>query len=164
MASAGACRVNQRPSGGHLPVLPAILSIPVIGLEAPVVQGTGDGVLSIAVGHDPGSVWPGQRGTSILLAHDASYFSRLGSLHTGNVVSWTDGCRRLLFRVNRVEVTRPGATLPQPANGTGLALVTCWPTDALFWTPDRLVVLASYVGAQPAAATAVPKPQALAIS
>jgi sortase (surface protein transpeptidase) len=67
--------------------LPAILAVPAIGLEAPVLQSLGDSVLNEAVGHDPASVWPGSKGISILLAHDASHFSGLGAVHAGNRVS-----------------------------------------------------------------------------
>ena len=139
------CHSLVTRAGDPVPRLPAILAIGSIGLEAPVLQGVGDSVLNEAVGHDQASVWPGARGTSILLAHDASYFSALGSVHLGQQVVWIDDCREVLFKVDRIEVTRPGAPLPPPANGIGLALVTCWPTTALFWTPDRLVVLASFV-------------------
>jgi LPXTG-site transpeptidase (sortase) family protein len=144
--------------------LPAILAIPAIGLEAPVLQGAGDSVLNDAVGHDRASVWPGSHGTSVLLAHDASYFSALGSVHAGDLVSWIDDCRRVIFRVDRVEVTRPGTILAASPNGIGVALVTCWPTNALFWTPDRLVVLASFVRAQATQPRSLARPPPLAIA
>jgi sortase A len=142
------CNASRTRAGNRVPKLPAILAVPAIGLEAPVLQGLGDPVLNEAVGHDPTSAWPGSRGISILLAHDVSYFSGLGAIHVGDQVSWIDDCRRLVFRVDRVEVTRPGAYLPPPPNGIGVALITCWPANALFWTPDRLVVLASFVSVQ----------------
>jgi LPXTG-site transpeptidase (sortase) family protein len=142
------CNLTQTHLSHPEPKLPAILAIPAIGLEAPVLQGLGDPVLNEAVGHDSASVWPGGNGISILEAHDASYFSSLGAVHAGDRIFWIDGCRNLVFRVDRVEVTQPGASLPPPPNGIGVALITCWPTDALFWTPDRLVVLASFVRTQ----------------
>ncbi len=113
-------------------------------------------MLNDAVGHDSASVWPGGKGTSILLAHDVSYFSDLGAIHTGDRIFWVDDCRRLLFKVDRIEVTRPGGDLPHQSGGIGVALVTCWPSNALFWTPDRLVVLASLVGTQSAARPRIP--------
>jgi LPXTG-site transpeptidase (sortase) family protein len=153
-------------------MLPAILQIPSIGLEAPVLQGTTDAVLEDSVGHDPSSVWPGAAGVSILEAHDASYFSNLGSVRAGDQVSWVDDCQRLVFRVDKSIVVQPGAALPAPRGGIGLALVTCSPSDALFWTPDRLVVLASFVRVAPTVSAApnpapplgfrVPAPPALA--
>jgi sortase A len=144
--------------------LPAILSVPALTLSAPVLQGLSDTVLSHAVGHDASSVWPGAKGISLLLAHDVSYFSNLGSVRVGDKVYWTDGCRSLVFKVDRIEVTQPGAPLPSPSGGIGLALITCWPTDALFWTPDRLVVLASFVGTQTTTARTIATPLPLGVA
>lgn len=182
----GAPSPGGSPSAGHVStaacvdgyhgtpkqMLPAILQVPSIGLEAPVLQGTTDAVLEDSVGHDPSSAWPGAAGVSILEAHDASYFSNLGSVRPGDQVSWVDDCQRLVFRVDRSIVVQPGAALPAPRGGIGLALVTCSPSDALFWTPDRLVVLASFVRVAPSVPAApnpapplgfrVPAPPALA--
>lgn len=141
------CHAAARPTGAG-PQLPAILEIPSIGLEAPVLQGLSNPVLDEAVGHDPTSVWPGAQGTSILLAHDASYFSSLGAVHPGQTVSWIDDCQKLVFKVDSTEITQPGTAIPVPRGGVGVALITCSPSDALFWTPDRLVVLASLVSVQ----------------
>jgi len=159
------CKV-VRTSGNLAPTLPAILAIPALGLEAPVLQGLSDPVLSKAVGHDTSSVWPGSKGISLLLAHDVSYFSSLGSVRVDDKVYWIDGCRSLEFKVDRIEITEPGASLPPPSGGIGLALITCWPTDALFWTPDRLVVLASFVDVQSTTPRALAKspPPDVAIS
>ncbi|MGA2528779.1 MAG: hypothetical protein ABSG36_06400, partial [Acidimicrobiales bacterium] len=79
-------------------------------------------------------------------------------------VYWIDGCYRLVFKVDRIEVTVPGAFLPAPKGGIGVALITCWPTDALFWTPDRLVVLAHFVDGQSAKAQPVARTLPLGVS
>lgn len=125
---------------------PGVLDIPSIGLTAPVVNGVGTSVLDVAVGHDPATVWPGRAGESVLLAHDVSYFSGLSRLKTGASVIWKLGCTATEFRVSGTQVTTPGAALPVPASGSGLALVTCWPTNALFWTSERFVVDTTLVG------------------
>lgn len=151
---------------------PGVLEIPAIGLQAPVLPGVNDAVLAVAVGHYPASPWPGADGESLLLAHDVSYFSALDHLHRGEEVIWATGCRQVLYRVVGHKVTHPGATISLPRGGAGLALITCWPTDALFWTPDRYVLQTVYVGERlvaPATARppiagsplAVPAPSAL---
>ena len=140
---------------------PGLLVIPAIGLKAPVLQGIDDAVFNVAVGHDPASVWPGARGESVLLAHDVSYFSRLDRVKNGEEVTWIDGCREDFFRVVGHEIVRPGAVVSVPRGGTaGLALITCWPTDALFWTTERYVVEAIFAGEQfvDLAAAASPPP------
>lgn len=127
------------------PRRPGVLEIPAIGLRAPVLGGVTNAVLDVAVGHDPATVWPGGKGESVLLAHDVSYFSGLDRVRPGATIVWQAGCEAAVFSVVASTVTRPGATLPTPPSGSGLALVTCWPTNALFWTPERYVVEAELV-------------------
>jgi sortase A len=141
--------------------LVGVLELPELDVRAPVVQGVTDSVLNIAVGHDAASPWPGLPGLSILEAHDVSYFSNISSLRIGQRLTWVDGCGTSTFRVVSTEVASPGAPLSGPSGGTGLALVTCWPTDALWWTPDRYIVEASYVSTTHSAHQPVAPPEDL---
>jgi hypothetical protein len=75
------------------------LEAPSLGLGAPVLQGTGDGVLGEAVGHDPASVWPGQTGTSVLSAHDVTWFSGIAQLKPGATVRYVTPCWTSTFAV-----------------------------------------------------------------
>ncbi len=129
-----------------------VLVIPAIGLVAPVIDGLSDQVLSVAVGHDPATPAPGRFGEAILEAHDVSYFSALDQLRRGDEVIWARGCRRWVFETVSTMVGRPGTLLPTPPGGTGLALVTCWPTNALFWTAERFVVETSLISVETATA------------
>jgi sortase A len=119
--------------------------IPQLSLTAPVLQGLSDGVLAVAAGHDTDSPWPGGRGESILESHDVSYFSQISKLKSGDKVVWVDHCAQLTFVVIGHEILNPGALIEAPAGDRGLALITCYPTNALFFTPDRFVVLTSLV-------------------
>ncbi len=49
------------------------------------------------------------------------------------------------------EITSPGHQASLPASG-GLVLDSCWPTDALWFTPQRYLVIARYVSTTPAGA------------
>lgn len=142
---------------------PGVLSIPAIDLVAPVLPGLTNSVLDVAVGHDPLTVWPGHQGESLLLAHDVSYFSALNRLRPGDLVIWTLGCEKSVFRVTGASVVRPGSGVETPASGSGLALITCWPTDALFWTPERYMVTTTLVSNQPLAQPATAKPPSLVV-
>jgi sortase A len=119
--------------------LAGVLGIPALGVQAPVESGTTDAVLSVAVGHFDGSPWPGQPGTAALLAHDVSYFARIDQLQPGDLVQYRSGCVTVTFRVLGHQIVHDGAPLPS-VPGNGLDLDTCWPTDALWFTPDRYVV------------------------
>jgi sortase A len=135
-----------------------ILTIPSLTMSGPVLQGLGDPVLNVAIGHDPASVWPGGQGVSILESHDVSYFSRITALRDGQTIEWLDHCTQLTFKVTGYEVTGPGTLLNPPPNGRGLALVTCYPSDVLFWTPERYVVLAELVTSAKSKVTPKPVP------
>jgi sortase A len=132
-----ACVVGAPQSGQ----LAGLLSIPAIDLTAPVEEGTTDAVLSVAVGHDASSVWPGEDGTAAFLAHDVSYFVHLGSLKAGDVVLYRTACSTTRFVVSRMQVVAQGTSLHETA-APSLVLDTCYPPNALFFTSERLLVWA----------------------
>ena len=121
-----------------------LLEIPSLDVTAPVEQGTGDGVLSVAVGHDPYSVWPGKKGNAVLLAHDVSYFSSIDKLKSGDSIRYVTPCTTYDFKVSSHAIVTAGSPVYQTQAPT-LTLVTCWPTDALWFTPDRYLVTATEV-------------------
>jgi LPXTG-site transpeptidase (sortase) family protein len=124
--------------------LAGVLDIPTLGLSAPVEQGTDDTELSVAAGHAPASVWPGENGTAVVLAHDVSYFVHLGDLKVGDLVTYRNQCRKLTFQVTGKQIVNAGDAVYNSPTPT-LLLDTCWPTNALFFTSQRLLVTAALV-------------------
>jgi sortase A len=120
-------------------VLAGVLSIPALGVTAPVESGTSDAVLSVAVGHFDATPWPGQPGTAALLAHDVSYFAQIDRLVPGDRIIYRSGCVAETFTVTGHQIVQDGAPVPS-ITGTALVLDTCWPTDALWYTPNRYLV------------------------
>jgi len=125
-----------------------LLEIPKLGVVAPVEQNTGDAQLNVAVGHDPYSVWPGTTGNSVLAAHDVSYFENLPHLVAGDQVLYVAPCTTYYFRVQSHSIVAAGSTVYDTPTST-ITLVTCWPTNALWFTPDRFLVSAALVGSRP---------------
>lgn len=121
-----------------------ILQIPGIHLVAPVVQGDGDAQLADAVGHVPASSLPGTGVTSVLAAHDVTWFHNLTSLHAGDTLSYISACHSLQYQITSMRVVQAGYEIHNRPNR--LALVTCWPLDALFYTNQRYLVEATLVG------------------
>jgi sortase A len=119
--------------------LTGVLALPALGVDAPVAEGTGDDVLNVAVGHASSTPLPGQPGTSVLLAHDVSYFAHIDQLKAGDAIRYSTGCGTQVFKVTGHTVVRAGAPVPALA-GNGLVLDTCWPTNALWFTPNRYLV------------------------
>lgn len=132
-----------------------LLEVPALGLTAPVVQGDSPAQLDQAVGHDPASVWPGHDGTAVLAAHDVSYFVHLDQLKVGDIVRYQTGCRVEVFKVAWHRVVKAGTPEYNSAAPT-LLMGTCWPTNALWFTPDRYLVQAVRVGGTTQAAPTSP--------
>jgi sortase A len=130
----------SKPSGDA-----GVLEIPSLGLRAPVLNGLTDAVLNVAVGHLPTAPWPGLIGESVFEAHDVSYFAGLSGIRNGAVVDWETPCATAQFIVTGTSVRSPGEFISTPPGGFGLALITCWPTNALFWTNRRWVVTTTLV-------------------
>lgn len=141
--------VAHRRSGGPCVVaapqpgqLAGILRIPALGLIAPVEEGTTDATLGVAVGHDATSVWPGATGTAVLLAHDVSYFVHLDELQPGDRIVYRTACTTVDYTVSGQQVVQQGTPVPNATTPT-LVLDTCYPSNALFFTTQRLLVRAT---------------------
>jgi sortase A len=119
----------------------AVLEIPTIHLVAPVVQGTQDAQLNVAVGHLTTSVEPGQAGTSILAGHNVTWFHHINQLHAGDQIRVLTPHHRWVFQVTQAKVVHVGTPVyntPYPS----LVLEACYPLDALYLTPYRYLVFA----------------------
>jgi sortase A len=149
-----------------------VLKIPKLGLVAPVLQGVDDSQLNVGVGHVPSSSWPGLAGTDVLSAHDVTWFSEIDRLDLGDHITIVTPCHTFGYTVLSHSVVRSGSPVYQTAEPR-LILVTCYPLNALFFTPNRYLVQATLtqlttqgvVTAPPSTVTAlpaVPAPPALA--
>jgi LPXTG-site transpeptidase (sortase) family protein len=125
-------------------VLPArAISVPRLGIVAPIVEGDGVDVPADAVAHYPGTAWPGQGSNTYLYGHARTgLFRELWQVRTGDLVEvrLADGV------IERYQVTR---ILPlvrwddlsqlDPSSSERLTLQTCLWYDR---TSPRLVVVA----------------------
>jgi len=134
-----------------------LLEVPVLGLVAPVLQGTSDAVLDEAVGHVAGSAWPGQPGTSVLSAHDVTWFSGIGSLRPGDVLRYVTPCRTYTYQVTAHQIVASGAPVYTTA-ASKVVLDTCYPFNALYITNTRYLVYASLASASPTHPLVTPPP------
>jgi LPXTG-site transpeptidase (sortase) family protein len=137
LASCTASQQSKDPVKG-------LLEIPKLGVVAPVEEGLDNAQLDVAVGHNPASVWPGSPGNSVLAAHNVSYFVGLSKLVVGDTVLFVAPCTTTVFQVTGHTVVKAGAPVYDTATPT-ITLVTCWPTNALWFTPDRYLVTARQV-------------------
>lgn len=114
------------------PVVPvgepvALLSVPRLGIEQVVVEGTASGDTLDGPGHRRDTPLPGQVGTSVVYGRAATYgapFASLPELVEGDALKVVTAQGRITFRV--LGVRRAGEPLPPPSDaGTArLTLVT----------------------------------------
>lgn len=146
------------PLGPRIPVGDpvAIMTIPALGVEEVVVEGTASGDLLAGPGHQRGTPLPGQRGFSVVMARAATYgapFADLGELQRGDDVEvLTSQGRKVLDVIGVRREGDPVPAFPDPAAAV-VTLISAegeGPLSAL--TPDTTV----YVDA--VAAEAFPTP------
>lgn len=102
----------------------ATLSIPHIGVEQVVVEGTASGDLLAGPGHLRSTVLPGQLGTSAVFGRASTYgapFARIGELLRGDRITVTTAQGTTRFAV--IGVRRAGDPLPQPRPESAARLV-----------------------------------------
>lgn len=98
----------------------AVLSIPEIGLNAVVLEGTTSDVLEGGPGHLRDTQLPGQAGVSEILGRQEAYggpFARLSSLAPGAIFTVTTGQGVTRYRV--LDVRRAGDLVPPLTPGKG---------------------------------------------
>jgi sortase A len=126
-----------------------LLNADDIGLQGPVVAGVGDSQLDVAVGHVPDSAWPGQPGTTILAAHDVSYFSAIDHLSAGQRITFVTPCLTYVYAVTGHQIVAAGSPVYSSPSQSLLILETCYPLNALYITSQRYLVTAQYEGSLP---------------
>jgi LPXTG-site transpeptidase (sortase) family protein len=125
-------------------VLPArAISVPRLGIVAPIVEGDGVDVPADAVAHYPGTAWPGQGSNTYLYGHARTgLFRELWQVRTGDLVEvrLADGVIER-YQVTRILPLVPWDDLSQldPTPSERLTLQTCLWYDE---TSPRLVVIA----------------------
>jgi sortase A len=123
----------------------AILRVPRVGLEVPVLEGTDDLTLNRGVGHIPGTSLPGEQGNVAIAGHRDGFFRVLKDVVPGDII----------------EIQRPTLNAPQtdryvvrgfkivsPSDTSALArttaneltLVTCYPFHFVGAAPQRYIV------------------------
>jgi sortase A len=123
----------------------ARLTVPARRIELLVLAGANGRTLAWGPGHVEGSAAPGVQGNAVVTAHRDTHFTFLRDLVPGDriVVETPAGTARH-YRVERsVIADYRGLKLPADVRSTTLALVTCYPFDAVDpGTPLRYAVIA----------------------
>jgi sortase A len=128
----------------RLPLPLAILKIPSINLEVPLLEGTDDLTLNRAVGHIQDTAAPGSLGNIGVAGHRDGFFRGLKDMQTGDVIELFHQNRTDRYIVDEILIVGPEETSvlsqrPKPS----LTLVTCYPFYFVGSAPLRYIVHAS---------------------
>jgi sortase A len=129
------------------PVPLAVIRIPKIHLEAPVLPGADDGTLDRAVGNIEGTSKPGTDGNSGLAGHRDGFFRGLKDIVAGDLIELDTLQGKDSYRVERTWVVDPDdVSVLDPTSTRALTLVTCYPFYYVGSAPRRFIVRAVLAG------------------
>lgn len=123
------------------------IELPRLGLAAAIAQGVDNGTLQRAVGHVPGTAFPGELGNVALAGHRDTFFRRLGKVTKGDLIRITTTDGTFNYRVQSIGIVVPENTeVLASAGTTRLTLITCYPFAYVGPAPYRFVVRAELAG------------------
>jgi sortase A len=122
----------------------ALLRIPRLHLEAPVLEGTDEFTLNRGVGRIAGTSHPGEAGNIGIAGHRDGFFRSLKDISTGDLIELVTPSRTDVYAVEHVRITDPAdvGVLRLKAKPS-LTLVTCYPFYFVGPAPRRYIVEAS---------------------
>ena len=124
----------------------AVLRIPKLGLEVPVLPGTDDITLDRAVGHIEDTALPGTDGNTGIAGHRDGFFRGLKDIVVGDEIELETHHGKEVYRVQRTWVVSPDDVSVLDASPTrSMTLVTCYPFYFVGPAPQRFIVRAELV-------------------
>ena len=127
----------------------ARLSFPGLGRSSIVLEQAGGEALAFGPAHVAATPLPGENGTSVIAGHRDTHFDFIKDLKVGDeIVVTTRAGKTATFRMTGSSIVHAQASGIDPLGSTPrLALVTCYPFDAIGQAPLRYVVFAEEVSA-----------------
>jgi sortase A len=132
----------RRPPVGKGDVL-GRLEISRIGMSVIIAEGVDGKTLRRAVGHIPGTAYPGDVGNVGLSGHRDTYFRPLKDIRQGDEVTVTTAERTYRYRVDSLKVVADDdMSVLNESSESFLTLVTCYPFYYVGPAPKRFIVRA----------------------
>ena len=125
----------------------AVLRIPRLGLEVPVLEGTDDLTMNRGTGHVPGTALPGEPGNVAIAGHRDGFFRSLKDVTPGERIDLERPNGQVdHYTVDGFQIVQPSDTSALKATtDSTLTLVTCYPFRFVGSAPQRFVVRATLV-------------------
>jgi sortase A len=146
---------NALKDAGPVPL--AILRIPRIRFQAPVLEGTDEISLNRGVGHIEDTAQPGTEGNAGIAGHRDGFFRVLKDIASGDAIELETLHGTEMYRVERTWIVDPeDVSVLDPTPTRSLTLVTCYPFYFVGSAPRRFIVRAVFAGN---ASTSIRRPQ-----
>ena len=121
----------------------AVLHIPRIQLDVPVLEGTADVTLNRGVGHIEETAMPGGGGNSGIAGHRDGFFRGLKDVKLGDTIELETLQETQTYRIERAWIVNPeDVSVLDPTPGQSITLVTCYPFYFVGSAPQRFIVRA----------------------
>jgi sortase A len=134
----------QESLATHFAPAMALLRIPKIQLEVPVLEGTDDLSLNRAVGHIAGTALPGDSGNVGIAGHRDGFFRGLKDIVTGDTIEITTQAKTDTYVIDQITIVNPSdVSVLAPRSQPSVTLVTCYPFYFVGSAPQRYIVQAS---------------------
>jgi sortase A len=117
------------------------LEIPRVGVSAMIEEGVGSRTLRVALGHLPGTPWPGQVGNVAIAGHRDTFFRPLRNIEINDEISLDTPGHNYHYRVSSTEVVDPhDVAVLKARHKDELTLITCYPFSYIGPAPKRFIV------------------------
>lgn len=121
----------------------AILRVPKIHVEAPVLEGTDELTLNRGVGRIIGTARPGETGNIGIAGHRDGFFRGLKDITVGDSIELVTYNTTVTYVVDQILVVEPSDISVLGPRPGSLTLVTCYPFYFIGSAPRRYVVQAT---------------------
>jgi len=122
----------------------ALLRIPKIHLQVPVLEGTDDLILNRGVGLIAGTARPGHEGNIGIAGHRDGFFRGLKDVGPGDRIELAEKGKTETFVIDNIEIVDPkDVSILARRERPSVTLVTCYPFYFIGSAPQRYIVQAS---------------------
>lgn len=127
----------------------ALLRIPSLDLQVPVLDGIDELTLNRAVGRIPGTARPGGLGNVGIAGHRDGFFRVLKDISVGDEVELVTWRERFLYHVTEIDIVeKHDTTVLSGSDDSMITLVTCYPFYFVGHAPKRYIVRATLAGSE----------------
>ena len=122
------------------------MTIPILGIKLPLIEGTDFDALEKGVGHYLDSVMPGVVDNSVLVGHRDTVFKQLGELQLEDQLIVTTAAGTYTYIISDIRIVdADDLTVIVPSKTAILTLSTCYPFNTPGYYPQRYIVSADLI-------------------